>query len=101
MTGCPLILTYPEAFDPFARPRIVAALLSADSRGLIDPADGDRWMSADLNEVVGRGWGRWDRMRADRMCFVRLTDAGREMAASLSDWEFDGWDVWHSGSLVR
>jgi len=100
---CPLVLTYPKLFDPVARPRVVAALLSAGSNGIIQPADGDRWFQADVNEMVTRGWAVQHQMRQDRLWYYRLTQYGSDIAAWLrgDGWTFDGFDTWHNETLMR
>lgn len=100
---CPLVLTYPKLFDPVARPRVVAALLSAGSNGITQPADGDRWFQADVNEMVTRGWVVQHQMRVDRLWYYRLTVSGRDTADRLrrEGWSFDGFDTWHNDTLMR
>lgn len=97
--SCPFSPHHPEAFDPHHRLTTVAALLSADTRGIIQPADGERWFSRDLNELQGRGWAVVDRVRADRLFYYRVTEDGRDAAAGLTGWQFDGFDVWFQGEL--
>ena len=101
--SCPATLTYPEQFDPAARPRVVAALLSANKNGIIAPPDGQRWFQADLNELVTRHWVVQHQMRVDRLWYYRLTEAGRAVAWSLAEggWSFDGYDAWFHETLMR
>ena len=96
---CPLTLTYPAVFVPENRPRVVAALLSANRNGVIAPPDGENWFQADLNEMVTRNWVRQHAMRRDRMFYYRLTAEGSRVAGELAagGWTFDGWDAWHHG----
>ena len=101
--SCPCPMLYPPVFDPVARPMVVAALLSADVRGVIAPADGQRWFSRDMNEIAGRRWAVPYLMRVDRMFSYRLTDDGRAVAdvlRNIGQWSFDGWDAWCGDSVV-
>lgn len=101
--SCPATLTYPETFDPAARPRAVAALLSASAAGIIAPPDGQRWFQADLNELVTRHWVVQHQMRVDRLWFYKLTEAGVAQRDSLlaDGWNFDGFDAWLHETLMR
>lgn len=102
--NCPLVFNYRGTpFDPFKRPGVVAALLSAGKGGVIQPADGERWFSRDMNEMVNRQWAAQHRLRQDQLWFYRLRPEGLIQAQLLSEagWLFDGYDVWFKEELVR
>lgn len=98
---CPALPNY--AGTEIVRPTVIAALLAADQRGVIPPADGERWFSRDLNELHSRGLAYPYQMRCDRQWWYRLTEAGRCVAESFAEegYEFDGWDAWKEEELLR
>ena len=61
---------------PEDRPHLVAAVLSADRNGLIEPPDSKRWFSRDMNELSARRLALQWRRRADGLWSYRLTPDG-------------------------